>query len=229
MSKRRATIEIPSLHGIDRSAHVGRRLAQALRHAIACGELRPGERLPSTRSLAASLKIARGTVVEAFDQLTAEGYLEARVGAGTRVAATLTDMASVLPPPPPAPASAEAMELPAPAARLISIARALTPHPPVPFAIAVPASGIAPDDNWRRVGNRMRASRRAAPAGYHDPMGVLELRIAIADHVRRARAFIANPSRSSSRQAPSKASTWLAGFFCRVTTRYGPRTPLIPA
>ncbi|MBB2678046.1 UNVERIFIED_ORG: GntR family transcriptional regulator/MocR family aminotransferase [Rhizobium esperanzae] len=193
MSKRRATIEIPSLHGIDRTAHVGRRLAQALRNAIACGELRPGERLPSTRSLAASLKIARGTVVEAFDQLTAEGYLEARVGAGTRVAAALTDMAPALPPPPPAPAAAKAIDLPAPAARLISIARALTPHPPVPFAIAVPASGIAPDDNWRRLGNRMRASRQAAPSGYHDPMGVLELRIAIAGHVRRARAVHCEP------------------------------------
>ncbi|MBX4874096.1 PLP-dependent aminotransferase family protein [Rhizobium bangladeshense] len=188
MSKRRATIEIPSLNAIDRSASVGRQLAQALRNAITRGELRLGERLPSTRTLAASLQIARGTVVEAFDQLTAEGYLQARVGAGTHVAAALTDAAPALQPPPAEPEAEDALDLPAPAARLISVARALTPHPPVPFAIAVPASGIAPDDSWRRLGNRMRASRQAAPSGYHDPAGVLELRIAIADHVRRARA-----------------------------------------
>ena len=192
MSKRRSTIEIPSLQAIDRTANISRQLAQALRSAIARGELRSGERLPSTRTLAASLKIARGTVVEVFDQLTAEGYLEARVGAGTRVAAALMDAAPALPPAP-VPPVAEAIDLPAPAARLIAAARALTPHPPVPFAIAVPAGGIAPDGNWRRLGNRVRASREAAPAGYHDPMGLLELRIAIAEHVRRARAVHCEP------------------------------------
>ena len=193
MSKRRSTIEIPSLNAIDRTDNVGRQLAQALRNAIACSELRPGERLPSTRSLAASLKIARGTVVEVFDQLTAEGYLEARVGAGTRVAAELIDTTLAPSPAPAVPSAADAVDLPSQAARLIAIARALTPHPPVPFAIAVPASGIAPDDNWRRLGNRVRASRQAAPSGYHDPMGLLELRLAIADHVRRARAVHCEP------------------------------------
>ncbi|MFS8148956.1 PLP-dependent aminotransferase family protein [Rhizobium sp. BR 249] len=192
MSKRRSTIEIPSLHAIDRTANIGRQLAQALRNAIARGELRPGERLPSTRTLAASLRIARGTVVEVFDQLTAEGYLEARVGAGTRIAAALMDAAPAFAPPPATPA-ADSLDLPAPAARLISVARALAPHPPVPFAIAVPASGIAPDDNWRRLGNRVRASREAAPSGYQDPMGLLELRVAIAEHVRRARAVHCEP------------------------------------
>ncbi|MBB4195542.1 GntR family transcriptional regulator/MocR family aminotransferase [Rhizobium aethiopicum] len=192
MSKRRSNIEIPSLHAIDRTANISRQLAQALRSAIARGELRPGERLPSTRTLAASLKIARGTVVEVFDQLTAEGYLEARVGAGTRIATALMDATPVLPPPPAAPV-ADTLDLPAPAARLISVARALVPHPPVPFAVSVPASGIAPDDNWRRLGNRVRASKEAAPSGYHDPMGLLELRLAIAEHVRRARAVHCEP------------------------------------
>ncbi|MBX4997422.1 MocR-like pyridoxine biosynthesis transcription factor PdxR [Rhizobium lentis] len=193
MSKRRSIIEIPSLNAIDRTANISRRLAEALRTAIARGELRPGERLPSTRTLAASLRIARGTVVEAFDQLTAEGYLEARVGAGTRVAAALTEAAPPLHATPAVPPAEDAIDLPAPAARLISMARTLSPHPPVPFAIAVPASGIAPDDNWRRLGNRVRASKQAAPSGYHDPMGVMELRIAIADHVRRARAVQCEP------------------------------------
>ncbi|RSB82386.1 PLP-dependent aminotransferase family protein [Rhizobium pisi] len=193
MSKRRSTIEIPSLNAIDRTAHVGRQLAQALRNAIASGELRPGERLPSTRTLSATLKIARGTIVEVFDQLTAEGYLEARVGAGTRIAAALRDTPPMLPPEQVTPQAEAAIDLPSPAARLMAIARALAPHPPVPFAIAVPASGIAPDDNWRRLGNRVRAWKQAAPSGYHDPMGLLELRVAIAEHVRRARAVHCEP------------------------------------
>ncbi|OWV74149.1 DNA-binding protein [Rhizobium sp. N122] len=193
MSKRRNSIEIPSLKAIDRTADVGRQLAQALRSAISRAELRPGERLPSTRTLAASLKIARGTVVGVFDQLTAEGYLEARVGAGTSVASALVDATPPLPPAQAAPPGADAFDLPSPATRLISIARALTPHPPIPFAIAVPAAGIAPDDNWRRLGNRVRASKQAAPASYQNPMGLHELRVAIADHVRRARAVHCEP------------------------------------
>ncbi|WGS20383.1 winged helix-turn-helix domain-containing protein [Bradyrhizobium sp. ISRA463] len=92
MPRPRATISIPSLGAVDRAAgQVGRQIAQALRAAIAKGELKAGELLPSTRALATSLRVARGTVVEAFEQLQAEGYLESRVGAGTRVAATLVD------------------------------------------------------------------------------------------------------------------------------------------
>src|SRR5437868_2356185 len=92
MPKRKNSIEIPSLGAIDRTARtVGQQLVRGLREAIAKGELRAGERLPSTRALASSLGLARGTVMEAFDQLKAEGYLTGRVGAGTKVAQGLED------------------------------------------------------------------------------------------------------------------------------------------
>src|SRR6195952_4559223 len=61
-------------------------LEDALRAAIRERRLAAGTRLPSTRALAGDLGLSRGTVVEAFAQLTAEGYLEARHGAGTWVA-----------------------------------------------------------------------------------------------------------------------------------------------
>lgn len=66
----------------------GRRasLESGLREAIRSGRLRAGEPLPSTRALAAELHLARGTVVEAYAQLAAEGYLHARPGARTMVA-----------------------------------------------------------------------------------------------------------------------------------------------
>ena len=50
------------------------------------GRLRPGDRLPPTRALAEDLGLSRWVVTEAYDQLKAEGYLAARVGAGTVVA-----------------------------------------------------------------------------------------------------------------------------------------------
>lgn len=63
-------------------------LEAALREAVQTGRLVPGTRLPSTRALAADLGIARNTVAEAYSQLTAEGWLTAQQGSGTRVAVT---------------------------------------------------------------------------------------------------------------------------------------------
>ncbi len=189
MPKQRTTIVIPSLRAFERrDGHLGRQIAQRLRDAVASGELKPGERLPSTRTLAASLGVARGLVVEAFDQLRAEGYFDARVGAGTRVASTLSDEPLVTPLESSLHLISYEMVLPPAAERLAAFARAVASQPQVPFAVAVPAAGIAPDDTWRKLGNRVRASSRSAPAGYADPYGLPALRAAIADHVRRARA-----------------------------------------
>jgi GntR family transcriptional regulator / MocR family aminotransferase len=61
------------------------RLTQALRDAIRSGRIRVGSALPPSRQLAADLGCSRWVVTEAFEQLVGEGYLEARVGSGTRV------------------------------------------------------------------------------------------------------------------------------------------------
>ncbi|MER6981321.1 winged helix-turn-helix domain-containing protein, partial [Streptomyces carpinensis] len=70
----------------------GRRagLERALRDAVRDGRLAPGTRLPATRRLASELGISRGTAKAAYDQLVAEGYLTARQGSGTQVAALPT-------------------------------------------------------------------------------------------------------------------------------------------
>ncbi|MBX9365221.1 GntR family transcriptional regulator, partial [Streptomyces sp. WAC04114] len=64
-----------------------RGLTDALREAVRSGRLAPGTRLPSSRALAADLGIARNTVADAYSDLVAEGWLTARQGSGTRVAA----------------------------------------------------------------------------------------------------------------------------------------------
>ncbi|NEE25515.1 winged helix-turn-helix transcriptional regulator, partial [Streptomyces sp. SID7982] len=61
-------------------------LTDALRDAVRSGRLAPGTRLPSSRTLAADLGIARNTVADAYADLVAEGHLTARQGSGTRVA-----------------------------------------------------------------------------------------------------------------------------------------------
>ena len=61
-------------------------LERQLRDGVRSGRLRPGTRLPPSRTLARDLGVSRGVVVEAYAQLTAEGWLTARRGAGTSVA-----------------------------------------------------------------------------------------------------------------------------------------------
>lgn len=66
-----------------------RHMYEHLRQAILSGRLRPGERLPSTRQVAARLRLARNTVARAYEDLESEGYLVGRVGSGTYVPAAL--------------------------------------------------------------------------------------------------------------------------------------------
>ncbi|MCO7196943.1 GntR family transcriptional regulator, partial [Pseudonocardia sp. McavD-2-B] len=62
-------------------------LADGLRAAAVGGALRPGDRLPSTRGLATTLRVSRTVTAAAYDQLLAEGWVAGRVGAGTFVTA----------------------------------------------------------------------------------------------------------------------------------------------
>src|SRR5580692_867614 len=68
-----------------------RQLYDWFRRAIIDGRMRPGQRVPSTRGLAAELKISRIPVLNAYEQLLAEGYFETFVGAGTCIARSIPD------------------------------------------------------------------------------------------------------------------------------------------
>src|SRR5215203_1237988 len=86
--------EIPFLM-LDDKASAGaplyRQIYEGVRRAILNGELASGTRLPASRTLAKHLSVSRLTVVNAFEQLLAEGYLEGRTGAGTFVASRLPE------------------------------------------------------------------------------------------------------------------------------------------
>src|ERR1700691_1761866 len=68
-----------------------RQLYDWFREAIIDGQMRPGQRVPSTRNLAAELKISRSPVLHAYEQLLAEGYFETFVGVGTCVPSSIPD------------------------------------------------------------------------------------------------------------------------------------------
>lgn len=60
-------------------------LVEGVRHALEVGTLRPGERLPTVRALAAELMVAPNTVVKAYNELQRMGLIESRPGVGTAV------------------------------------------------------------------------------------------------------------------------------------------------
>ena len=86
---------------------------RAIRERVLAGRLGAGEKLPSTRALALALRIARSTVVQAYDRLRAEGYIETVRGSGTRVAARQPrPLAGAPDAPPPSPLAPAARSLP---------------------------------------------------------------------------------------------------------------------
>lgn len=93
MKTAKPTITVPfiTLPPGSSSAPLHRQLYEGLRRAILSGQLGAAARLPSTRALAAQMGVARMTVVNAYEQLLAEGYIEGKVGSGSYVAATLPD------------------------------------------------------------------------------------------------------------------------------------------
>src|SRR5215475_11545790 len=68
-----------------------KQLYDELRGAILTGRLKPGERVPSTRTLSHSLGVSRTTVTQSYDQLLSEGYLRSATGSGTFVGCELPD------------------------------------------------------------------------------------------------------------------------------------------
>lgn len=153
----------------DASAPLPVQLADQVRSAVAVGVLAPGEALPSTRALAGHLGVARGTVVQAYDQLLAEGYLLASGGRGTVVHPGLARVG--------APGTATVVvERPAPPAEAVLDLR---PGRPSTDRLATAA--------WRS------AWREAAVEGLdasHDACGSLALRVQLADHLRRMRGSL---------------------------------------
>ena len=88
---KRATVFELVLPLRDSGISANRWLYGALRAEILEGRLRPGARLPATRDLARQYELARGTIVNVFEQLKSEGYVDGSVGSGTYVSKVLPD------------------------------------------------------------------------------------------------------------------------------------------
>ena len=153
-------------------------LYRRFRDAIAEGKLGPGDRVPSVRSLASELNLARGTVEAAYQMLASEGYLLARGPAGTVVSPQLADCTG--------PRMPSARRLPS------SPPRVSTAEPP-PFQLGLPALDVFPRKTWARLAGRRLRSLDAAAMAYPDPCGHEALRRAIAAYLGISRGIACTP------------------------------------
>ncbi|RPK44925.1 HTH-type transcriptional regulatory protein GabR [Streptomyces sp. ADI92-24] len=149
-------------------------LMDALREAARTGRLAPGTRLPSSRTLAADLGIARNTVADAYAELVAEGWLTARQGSGTRVAQRAE----------PRRAAARA-----PRSRPPRTSPAYSLQPGSPDLSTFPRA------EWLKAARRALTAAPNDALGYGDPRGRVELRTVLADYLSRARGVYADPDR----------------------------------
>jgi GntR family transcriptional regulator / MocR family aminotransferase len=159
------------------------RIYGQLKDAVLDGRLRPGERLPPTREMAQRLDVARNTVAAAYERLTAEGFLTARVGAGTFVGALAQRRSRR------APVGGDIRPRP-----VWATLRPMAAQEPGPydFRVGLPDWRLFPLETWRRlVGAELRAAVLRS-ADYRDPVGHPALRAAIARSIGISRSVRAS-------------------------------------
>ncbi|GGS65927.1 GntR family transcriptional regulator [Planobispora rosea] len=174
---------------IDRAAGgIAGQIARELRAAVRHGRLAAGERLPASRELARDLGFSRGVVVEAYEQLVAEGFLISKVGAGTRVApmACRAPAGSGGAPDPGAPdPGAPDPGAPDPGSPAHECAYGRRPTSPDLRSF--------PRERWLASVRRALAALPADALDYGDPGGVPELREELAGYLRRVRGADVTP------------------------------------
>jgi GntR family transcriptional regulator / MocR family aminotransferase len=176
-------------------------LERSLREAIQTGQLRPGTRLPSSRALALDLGIARNTVADAYGQLLAEGWLAARQGSGTSVAAH----------------AATPDAAPAQTARPGRVRYDLRP--------GRPDLTMFPRAAWLAAARRALAAAPYEALGYGDPRGLVELREALAGYLARVRGVRVTPDRI----VVCSGFVQALGLLCRVQRERGAGTLAVEA
>ena len=176
-----------------------RRVYARFATAILEGHLRPGNRLPSSRELARTLHVGRNTVMWALEQLTVEGFVEARRGAGTFVSNRL-----------PATGSnngaaggwrrngPDAVRVAKRASHYAAIPASLaTPQRPVPFRMNMPAVDAFPVATWLRISKSLLSGRMSGGGtrllGETDAAGYAPLRDAIARYLTISRGVSCTP------------------------------------
>lgn len=188
---------------LDRRRRLSDQLYQALRARVLDGRLGSGTRLPASRDLALMLSLSRNTVVRAYEQLYAEGYLESRVGDGTYVS-QLPKLSTQLSTGLSLGLSTGLSTFSSEITGILSservgsgpVERLKSHHLPPPkgglpraFRVGVPAFDLFPFQVWAKLQAGFWRKPDPAQLGYGDPAGEFQLRELIAAYMRRSRGL----------------------------------------
>ncbi|QXH75906.1 PLP-dependent aminotransferase family protein [Pseudomonas salmasensis] len=191
---------------LDRRQGLTRQLYEALRQRVLDGRLVSGTRLPATRDLAAALSISRNSVVRAYDQLYAEGFIESRVGDGTYVAQlpmpkklstkVSTGLSTGLSPGLSTKWANLPEDLDDEVIHSTGLARVKDHHlpqppvgPPRAFRVGVPAFDLFPFEVWAKLNGAFWRKPDLEQLCYGDPAGDGRLRGLIAAYLRSSRGM----------------------------------------
>lgn len=191
---------------LDRRQGLTRQLYEALRQRVLDGRLVSGTRLPATRDLAAALSISRNSVVRAYDQLYAEGFIESRVGDGTYVAQlptakklstkVSTGLSTGLSPALSTKWANLPQDLNSEVIHSGGLAQIKTNHlpqppagPPRAFRVGVPAFDLFPFEVWAKLNGAFWRKPDLEQLCYGDPAGDGRLRGLIAAYLRSSRGM----------------------------------------
>lgn len=195
------------------AATLRERVCSTLRSAIHSGALSAGQRLPSSRLLAADLQVSRVTTEAAYAQLEAEGYLQRRVGQGTFVAIRINKPAAVR-------KVAGQLRLSQRGKTILQTGGCRDPQQPLPFAAGSPDLRAFPLKLWKQLTAQQLRVNGEKLLRYGDPQGYLPLREAIAGYVGQTRGVNCDAQQvivlTSSQQALQLIATLLLDQGDRV-------------
>jgi GntR family transcriptional regulator/MocR family aminotransferase len=179
----------------NKSAPLYRQIYESVRRAILSGKLISGTRLPASRVLAKQLSVSRLTVLNAFEQLLAEGYLEGKTGAGTFVASRLPEdllqISETGKNSKKAEFQEEKVKISRFGARLSEtrtrVSRFQSSLASVPFKNGLTAVREFPFGIWEKIAVRVYRQSRYKISGYGEAAGFRPLREAVAAHFAASR------------------------------------------
>lgn len=164
-----------------------------IRAAIVSRTLAPGLRLPSTRELGSRLRVARASVISAYEQLLAEGYIEGRTRSGTFISSDLPAPIDKYASPRVTHSISKPPSVSAHAKVLESVRAFAAETQAAPFNMGRTRVDERTVEAWRKLTQQTVRSLEPVHLGYSDPQGFPELRDTICDYLRAARAVRCEP------------------------------------
>ncbi len=193
MAKKNRLIQFPLTLVRESPISLQRQLVDQIRTMIDKGVLRPGTPLPSVRDLSITSQVSRNTVVLAFQKLIAEGYLTAKQGAATEVSSDppKNRVAHNL--------AVKQAQPPPPTRRRPTLTRDFVAQRPgvpvryeIDFRLGETSPELFPREIWRHWANLLIRHASNKYSAYPNPLGLLELRAAIAEHIALTRSVETN-------------------------------------